>query len=250
MNNDNKFKTDKIVASAIFAVGITLAGYFIGNSFLKARLQDRHVTVKGLSEREVTADLAIWRITIKAVGNDLTEVNNKIISDRNALSEFLIKQGFKEEEIEIGDHFVTDLLANQYGDKSAKNSRYIINATTILKTHSVDKVRKATHLRSILVEKGIVIEDYGPSYVFTKFNDLKPEMLEEAIKNARKSANKFAEDSASKLGALKRANQGIFLIGPAVGSEEDDEYNNKYAARLSISKKIRLVTTLEYFLKE
>ena len=92
MEEGKRFRIDKIIAAVILSVGIALAGYFIGDSFFKARLQNRSVTVKGLSEREVVADLAIWNITIKAAGNDLTEVNNKIIADHKALVDFFIKQ--------------------------------------------------------------------------------------------------------------------------------------------------------------
>lgn len=250
MEEGKRFRIDTILAAVTLSAGIALAGYFIGDSLFKARLQNRSVTVKGLSEREVVADLAIWNITIKAAGNDLTEVNNKIISDYSTLVDFFIKQGFKEEELEIDNYLVTDLLAQTYRDNSARDSRYIINATIILKTPNIEKVKQATQLRSTLVEKGLAVEDNGPSYEFTKFNDIKPEMLEEAIKNARKSASKFAEDSGSKLGSLMRANQGVFLMGPVIGGEGEDEYSNKQAARKSARKKIRLVTTLEYFLKE
>jgi hypothetical protein len=251
MHENIRFRVDRVMAAVIFATGITLAGYFIGNSFLKTRLQDRYVTVKGLSEREVISDLAIWKITIKATGNDLSKVNNKITSDRNILTNFLVKQGFKEEEIEIGNYVVTDLLAQRYRDNSAKDFRYIINATTLLKTSNIDLVRKVTESRSLLVEKGIVIDDEnGPFYEFTKFNDIKQAMLEEAIKNARKAANKFAEDSGNKLGLLRKASQGTFLIRPAIESEGDDEYSSRQAARMSIPKKIRLVTTIEYSLKD
>lgn len=253
MQNFIGFKFERIIAALIFAIGIASAGYFIGDSFLKARLQDRYVVVKGLSEREVTANLAIWPITIKATGNKLAEVNDKIELDRNTVIEFLTKQGFKEEEIEIGNYTVTDLLTQTYRNNTSEDFRYIINANVILRTANVELAKKVTQLQNLLVQKGVVIANEGhegPSYEITKFNDIKPEMLEEAIKNARKSADKFAQDSGSKIGSLRKANQGIFLISPAGGEEGTDESSNSYAARKSVRKKIRLVTTLEYFLKD
>lgn len=235
-----------------------LAGYFIGNSFLQAKSLDRSVSVKGLSEKEVISDLAIWPITIKVAGNNLTEVNNKIELDRNTVISFLTDQGFKPEEIEIGNYIVTDLLAQTYRSNNSEEFRYIITATIILKTTNIDLTNKATKLQNLLVQKGVALgaEGYsnseynGPYYEFTKFNDIKPEMLEEAIKNARKAAEKFAENSGNKLGYLKRANQGIFLISPSDGNEGGEEYSNSQLARRSIRKKIRLVTTLDYSLKD
>ncbi|MDF2966207.1 MAG: hypothetical protein K0Q51_1595 [Rickettsiaceae bacterium] len=250
MHNFTKYTKEHIISALIFASGIALAGYFIGSSFLKARLQDRYVVVKGLSEREITSNLAIWPITIKATGNNLTEVNSKIESDRKTLINFLKECGFNEEEIEIGTYTVTDLLAQEYGNNISEKNRYIINASVIVKSANVNLVEKATQMLNRLVQKDIVLaSERGPFYEFTGFNDLKPQMLEEAIKNAHKSAYKFAEDSGNNIGSLRKANQGIFLFSPAVG-EETDEYSNSQAARRSVRKKVRLVTTLEYFLKD
>jgi len=258
MQLNTSFKVDRIIAAMVFAGGIALAGYFIGNSFLKARSLDRYVIVKGLAEREVIADRAIWPITIKATGNNLNEVNDKIELDRKIVINFLIQQGFKEEEIEIGNYLVTDLLAQAYRNNTSEAFRYIINATVILKTSNVDLTKKVLQLQNLFVQKGVVLgpesnssQDYnGAFYEFTKFNEIKPEMLAEAIKNARKSAEKFAEDSGNKLGPLRKANQGVFLISSEDGCESPDEYNNSQTAKRSVRKKIRLVTTLDYSLKD
>lgn len=242
-----------IIAALLIAAGIALAGYFIGNTVLKAHLQDRYVIVKGLSEREITSDFAIWPINIKATSNNLTEANNKIELDRNTVITFLINQGFKEEEIEIGSYTVTDLLAQTYRNNSSEEFRYIINANIILRTTKVELVNKTTQLQNLLVQKGVVLgnEGYeGLSYEFTKLNEIKPEMLAEAIKNARKAAEKFAEDSGNKIGFLRKANQGMFSISPTYGGNGADEFSNTQAAKKSVRKKIRLVTTLEYFLKD
>lgn len=251
-------KDNRMIGALILAIGIALAGYFIGNSFLQAKSLDRSVTVKGLSEKEIVSDLAIWPITIKVTGNNLSEVNNKAELDRNTVISFLTEQGFKSEEIEIGNYIVTDLLAQTYRSNNSEEFRYIITATIILKTANVELTQKVTKLQNLLVQKGVALgtdgynnsEYNGPSYEFTKFNEIKPEMLEEAIKNARKAAEKFAENSGNKIGYLRKANQGIFLISPSDGNEGGDEYNNSQLARRSVRKKIRLVTTLDYSLKD
>ncbi|KAJ6644811.1 Replicative DNA helicase [Pseudolycoriella hygida] len=177
---------------------LLLAYEILGDSKYLLIFLQRYVTVKGLSEKEVVSDLAIWPISIKVTGNNLTEVNNKIEVDRNTLAQ------------------------------------------------------KVTKLQNLLVQKGIALgaenEEYsnsnysGPTYEFTKFNDIKPEMLEEAIKNARRAAEKFAQDSGSKLGYLKRANQGVFLISPADGSGGGEEYN--YQGMLSLKQALEQVVTI------
>ncbi|MFV9892894.1 SIMPL domain-containing protein [Rickettsia conorii] len=201
-----KCKIERVIAAAILAIGIAFSGYFVGNAFLKSKSLNRNITVKGLSEKEVISNLAIWPITIKATGNNLTEVNKKIESDHNMLVSFLIEQGFKKEEIDFGNYAVTDLLAQSYRNNNSEEYRYIITSTTTLKTSNVALAQKVTKLQNLLVQRGIALgsegynpSDYnGPSYIFTKFNDIKPAMLEEAIRNARKSAEKFAVDSGNK----------------------------------------------------
>jgi hypothetical protein len=243
---NEKFKFTNIVIALIVSTGIALAGFFVGNSFLKAKLLDRTVLAKGLSERKVTSDLAIWPIMIKTTGNNLADVNAKI--------EFLISQGFTADEITLGNFLVKDLLAQDYRSTAAESYRYIITANIMLKTDKIEQVTKANQQQNILAQKGVILgmEEYnaGPFYEFTKFNDIKTEMLSEAIKNARVSAEKFAADSDSKIGELKKANQGTFLISPSDGTESNDEYGNSQAARKSVGKKIRVVTTLEYYLKD
>ena len=251
-----KYNYSKVIFSLILAIGIALGGYFIGNSIFKAKSLDNYIAVKGLSERIIVSDLAIWHIPIKATGNDMVKVNNKIELDRNIVVQFLIEQGFDKEEIEFGDYTVDDLNTNTYrnGGDSEKY-RYVIKAIVVLKTSKVEQVKKVSKLQNLLVQKGITLggSSYssGPFYEFTNFNDIKLGMLEEAIKNARKAAEKIAEHSNTKIGSLKQANQGVFLMSPVDGGEENqnNDYDNSYQARRSISKKLRLVTTLHYFLK-
>lgn len=123
-----KCKIERVIAAAILAIGIAFSGYFVGNAFLKSKSLDRNITVKGLSEKEVISNLAIWPITIKATGNNLTEVNKKIESDHNMLVSFLIEQGFKKEEIDFGNYAVTDLLAQSYRNNNSEEYRYIITS--------------------------------------------------------------------------------------------------------------------------
>jgi hypothetical protein len=242
----------KIIASLIIAVGIIISASLVSNSFLKAKLLNRTVVVKGLAEKEVSADFAIWPITIAATGNNLSEINKKIEADRAILISFLVNQGLNQEDISLGNYQLNDLMINSYRDSNIQNSRYIINATIILKSKDVYLVDKVSKQKNLIIQKGIIFGTDGnnngePYYEYTKFNDIKPEMLTEAIKNARLSAERFANDSGSKVGQLKKANQGIFSISPALQTSSDDYLNTQMALK-SIKKKIRVVTTLEYFL--
>jgi len=245
----NLLITEKTFSMFLLACGIVLAGYNIGNSILKFRMLERQVTVKGLSEREVASDLGIWTIVPKVAANNLAEGYNKIESDKVSIVDFLIKAGFEQSEIVYGNYTVTDLLAQAYRQNNSEDFRYIINSPIILQTSKVELMQKTAQRQSDLTQKGVIFENEGPFYELTKFNDLKPEMLAEGIKNARTAAEKFANDSGSRIGHLKKANQGTFIIGPVGASESENSYDNIQNTKKSLRKKIRVVTTLEYFLE-
>lgn len=239
----------RIIASFLLAIGMIISASLVCNSFLKAKLLDRSIVVKGLAEKEVNADLAVWPIAITATGNALSEVNKKIEYDRSIVMNFLATQGFSKDEITLGDYKLSDLMASSYRDSSIQNARYIITATIILKSNDVHLVDQVSKQKNLLVNKGVTLAnaDDDPYYEFTKFQDIKPEMLTEAIKNARSSAEKLATDSGSKVGKLKKANQGVFSI-TSITPFSSDEYTNVRMGAKSIGKKIRVVATLEYFL--
>ena len=245
----NLLVTERTFSMFLLACGITLAGYYIGNSILKFRMFERQVSVKGLAEREVMSDLGNWTIISKVAANNLAEGYSKIEADKASIVDFLIKEGFEKSEITYGNYTVTDLLAQSYRQNNSEDFRYIINSPVILQTSKVTLLQKAAQSQSDLTQKGVIFENEGPFYEITKFNDLKPEMLAEGIKNARNAAEKFANDSGSRIGNLKKANQGTFIIGPPGASESENSYDNIQNTKKSLRKKIRVVTTLEYFLE-
>ncbi|MEQ8266573.1 MAG: SIMPL domain-containing protein [Parvibaculum sp.] len=233
-----------LTAALILGLGIALGGYLGGQGLVKSRLGDRSVSVKGLSEREVKADLALWALRFVATGNDLTETQGQVKANATAVSNFLKSHGFSDEEIELQAPQVTDRLAQAYSSGPVE-SRFIIAQQIVLRSTDVDKVASANKDTSELVEQGVVLSnEYGPvrpSYLFTGIAALKPEMIEEATKRAREAAETFAADSGSSLGGIKRAWQGQFEIQPrdeTPGVQESEQ----------VAKTVRVVSTIEYLL--
>lgn len=233
-----------IIAGALVGLGVAAGGYFIGTGYYDAHMGNRVVSVKGLSERNVTADLAFWPIRFVATGNDLTEVQGKIRADAQAIREFLGKYGFEDASIELQSLQVTDVAAQPYRSGPIDN-RFIISQLLMLRSEEVEKVAEAARSASELVEAGVILSsDMGPSqpiYLFKSLAELKPEMLDEATARAREAAQSFAEDSDSKLGGIKRANQGVFQIlarDQAPGISESSQ----------IAKRVRVVSSIDYFL--
>lgn len=238
---DNKFFN--LITALIIALAFLLGSFFIGGGLSKFRTDDRYVTMKGLAEMDVKADLAVWPIGFTATGDILSEVQDKIEADTVSILKFLESQGIKKEDISIGRILVTDLLAQSYRPQGELQSRFIVNSTVNVRTDQVDVVTSASQKTGNLVRKGVVLTEYtGPSYIFTKLNDIKPEMIASATANARTAAEKFAKDSGSKIGKIRRANQGMFIILPRDESLNIDE-------KQVIDKKVRVVSTIEYFLK-
>lgn len=233
------------VAVCVVSVALVAGGYVVGDGLRGFRGGDRYVSVKGLAEKEVKADLAIWQIRTTATGDDLATLQAKIDSDAAAITAFLIERGFAASDIQPQRVEVTDVLANQYrSNEAGKQNRYIIARTLLVRSANVDSVEKTSSATGDLVKKGIVL-DYsnpsiiGPFYLFTKLNDIKPEMIAEATRNARASGEQFAKDSGSALGAIRQASQGYFTILPRNQIAGADESNQLF-------KTVRVVTTIDY----
>jgi len=231
----------------LLALGIALAGWWVGQGFEKGRAADRYVTVKGISEREVKADVAVWVLRFVASDNDLARAQTKIASSQKAILEFLAKYGIPTGATEIQGLEVNDLLANPYRSGPIE-SRYIINQGILARSDHPEAIQVLSQKVGELVEGGVVLTAGGgpapgPTYLFTRLNDLKPEMIAEATANARAAALQFAKDSKSRLGGIRQANQGVFVILPRDQSPGTME-------ELQLNKTVRVVTTVEYYLKD
>lgn len=222
-------------------LGLATLGYLLGNAAIEFKSYDRTVTVKGLSEREFTADIVIWPIQFTVAGNDLTSLYNSIDDQAGKIREFLKKNGIQDDEITVAPPAITDKSAQQYGNNARAEFRYTATQTVTVYSKNVDGVRRIMSALSELGKQGIVFSggNYGsqPEYLFTRLNDVKPQMIEEATRKAREVAQKFAKDSDSLLGKIKTASQGQFSISPR-------DKNNPQI------KKVRVVSTIEYYLSD
>ena len=236
----------------------TLGGSFIlGKSFENLRKGDRYVTVKGFAEREVKADLAVWPIKVRVASNDLADAGRSIELQKSKVVQFLVKHGFDAKEIIQQDLRVSDKQAREYGPANLKDMlRYVVDATILLRSKNVEKVEEVSRMTDELVRAGVVLstknewQGEGPKYIFTQLNNIKPEMMAEATRNSKNAATQFVHESGSKLGAIRKASQGLFSIeerdafsvGPAEGG-------GAYTVGASDPfKRVRVVVTVDYFL--
>jgi hypothetical protein len=238
---NNKRITEAIVLGAFLCLGLIVLGYLISSSIIRIKGLDRTVTVKGLSEREMPANRAIWPIKFSEADNDLSNLYSVVQKKTELIIAFLKKNGFEDKEISILAPAILDRQAQGYVDPNKIKFRYTANSIITVYTSKVDSIRETMKKLVQLGKQGIAIggQDHQTriEYLFTKLNEIKPEMVEEATKKAREVAEKFTKDSNSKLGKIKRARQGQFSIN-------NRDSNTPYI------KKIRVVSTLEYYLSD
>jgi uncharacterized protein len=234
-------------AAGLVAVGLIVGGYLVGRGFEQSRLGDRFVTVKGVAEREVEADLAIWNLQFTAGGNDLAAVQRQIAANVELTLAFLERNGISRDLVSVTGLRVVDAAANPYQQGPVAN-RYSVTQTVLVRSEEPDVVDAASQNVSELVEAGVVLvsgQEWGPggpTFVFRGLNDIKPMMIAEATARAREAAVEFARDSESELGRIRRANQGVFEILPRDPAPDIQESNR-------IDKTVRVVTTVDYYLR-
>jgi hypothetical protein len=241
MNENSTLRTVILAVAIVFAAGL------LGRGIVQFRLADRYVSVKGVAERDVVADVGIWPLRFVSTADLLENAREKIELDRRRVAAFLARAGVDSSAISLRSLEVTDAQANPYRQGPVQ-SRYIVTMTLVVRSNDVEQLRRASQSIGELVAAGVVLSagEYGgggPTYLFTKLNDLKPEMLAESTANARKAAQQFALESGARVGAIRRAYQGVFEILPRDQTRGIDQSSE-------IRKILRVVSTLEYYLQD
>ncbi len=231
-------KNNLLLPALLLAAALVIAGYFIGNMHKTGKEYDRYVQVKGLSEREVQADLAVWPINAVLTGNDLKTLKAHIENQNKQVYQFFLDQGFNDAELTRGMVNITDARSNLYNNNNQYTGfRYLSKSEFTVRTKNIKKLQKALSESLTLMSQGIVLgskNEWRPiEYIFTGLNELKPSMIEEATTNARQVAEKFARDSDSKVGPIRVARQGQFSI--------NDRDQNTPEIKI-----IRVVSTIDY----
>lgn len=230
----------KYISAALIALGIVILGLCIKAGIDNFSNRDRVVTVRGLCEKEVNANVVTWPIVTKEMGNELPAIYNRIQASNNAILDFLHANGITDAEISVNAPDVSDVQANAYNQRE-QLYRYIVTNVIVVKSEKVDKVNELIKKQTELLKQGIAIVagdySYPITYDYTELNSIKPEMIAEGTRNARQAADKFAEDSESGLGKIKTASQGQFSI------ENRDQYT-------PYIKTVRIVTYITYYLED
>ena len=220
-------------------ISIVMAAVILALGLANIITPERSVSVRGLAEREVDADLAVWNMSFSMGENSLESMQKSILEKTEVIKKYLIKHGLEESDFTVKPAAITDNSLNSYMDQTKITYKFVARQTILVRSEKIEAVKSAYADSLELVSAGIAVnQDYDSkvSYEFTKLNDIKPEMIAEATKNARTAAEQFAHDSNSKVGKIKKASQGLFTIEDAAVGLED-------------KKSVRVVNTVEYLLK-
>lgn len=227
---------NRILESLILAAAIVVFGGFICCGLSKMGNRERTVSVRGLAEKEVLADKVFWSVSFTEVGNEISAIYRNVAEKDSLIIKFFLERGIDREDITVNAPGIADALADRYREKLPEN-RYTMTSTITLASSQVENVRTLQSEIAELAAQGIALDVGYANYEFTGLNAIKPQMIEEATKNARAAAEKFAKDSDSELGKIRNAQQGVFSI-------DNRDENTPYI------KKVRVVTYVDFMLDD
>lgn len=238
MSDSSRISFFAVVAAALLALALAFMAVSIKTGLLQFRDADRVVSVKGLAEREVQADLALWPINFTVLGDGLDALQSDIETQQNLIRSFLLLKGFAEDDLQLAMPKITDQHANLYGSNMPPQ-RYRAEVTVLVRTGDIEQVKSGMQSVGELVKSGVALTqsyEHQPQFIFTELNSIKPEMIALATQEARAAADQFARDAGAEVGSIRRASQGYFSI------EDVDPYTPEI-------KKVRVVTSVDYILR-
>lgn len=221
------------------SIAIVIAAAILGFSITQAAAPKRSVLVRGLAQREVDANLAVWNVSYGLGGDELAALQKEISSKNAVIMDFLERHGLSKDDYSVLPAAITDTSLDMYSDKTRLAYRYLATSTLLVRTTKIKEVKAAFKDALELAKEQIALkQDYENkiNYEFTGLNEIKPEMIAQATLSARAAAEQFAKDSNSEVGKIKNATQGLFSIENASAGLED-------------KKSVRVVTQIEYLLK-
>ncbi len=231
-------ETKRWLASAgVLSLGLVLGGYLLGDGLTRAKSADRSVTVRGLAEKEVTADLATWTIAYSATASDLSTAQASIDRDTNSIRAFFRELGFPADALQPTGVNVSNFTNNGI-------PQFTVRQRMSLRSNDIKRAQSAVRRQFDLVKRGVQLEDgSNMAFTFTRLNDIKPQMVAEATRDARSAAEQFARDSNTSVGGIKSATQGYFSV------EARDGDSGGWGVSDTPYKKVRVVTTIDFYLR-
>lgn len=227
-----------LASAGVLAAGLIVGGYLLGNGLVRAKEADRSVTVRGLAERDVTADLATWTIAYSATAEDLASAQASVDRDSDSIRAFFRELGFPADDLQP-----TGVNVSQFTENGVP--RFTVRQRMTLRSTDIKRAQAAVRRQFELVRRGVVLEEgSGMAFTYTRLNAIKPEMVAAATRDARAAAEQFAKDSGTSVGNIKSATQGYFEV-----TARDGDSGGGWGVSDTPYKKVRVVTTVDFYLR-
>lgn len=234
-------------ASVILALGMAIGSAGLARGMVAMKRADREVTVRGVAQRDVTADRASWSVSYSEDAYALPDALAAVDRDSSKVLSYLASQDFSGKSTSPSSANVS--VRDEYINGRPTGMKiYTVSRSIAFTTREVAKVQAVQANKDQLAREGLVVDHVNASYEYTSLDKIKPEMIGEATKDARGAAQKFASDSGSSVGGIKSATQGYFSVSSRGTQDADDEYGSSGNTASSPDQRVRVVTTIEYYL--
>ena len=236
-------KKEYVFASFLFGLFLLGGSFLLSQSIRYQKDFERFIKVKGLAEKKVKSDKSIWTMKYQATGNSLSEIYAKVSSNKEIITQFLVKKGIKSNEMEFHNVTLNDNFS--YGSKVHKGAqRYRASSGVSVYSLNVDSIKKFSQQTSGLIQQGVTLTSNRVRFSFGSLNNIKQDMLTLAMKNARLAAESFLKGSQTRVKNVRNISLGLFsVIDLSRGS------SGYYSSSTSLYKKVRVVVGVSYFIE-
>jgi hypothetical protein len=233
--------------AVILAAGFGMGSVALANGLVRMQRTDREVTVRGVAQRDVSANRANWSVNYSESAFTLAEALAATDRDTATIRAFLKQQGFAGTSTEPGSAGI-NTSSEMIKDKPTGRTIYSVSREIAFSTDNVAGVQQIERRKDALAQQGLVVGGTYASFEYTLLDKIKPDMIGAATKDARQAAEKFADDSGASVGGIRSASQGYFSVSgrDAAGNDEGDGGGSSTAS--SPNQRVRVVTTIVYYL--
>jgi hypothetical protein len=239
-----------IVLGVLLALGISAGAYLLGYQAKQIGGGRQSISVEGLAEKPVEADVAEWTVGVNVVGGTFAEALQKSRAALPDLKHFLVSQGFDPNVMRDSSERVTEhYVEKQLPDGRVRNVQQGYQASQDIVLTSPDLPKIETAYRAIvqLQAEGHPVTYSAPLYLVSNLEEVKMSLIGAATDNARLRADEFAKHGGVVVGHMRTASQGAFYILPAGASTEVDDYGyGGVYDKSTMDKMARVVVTIEY----
>lgn len=231
----------KVSLAAFAGLVIIISAWLLAQGVRNFRAESPKINVTGLAEKQITSDLIVWNLTLKAKDNTRASAYNEYQRAAKVMKKYLKEQGIADSSLTTSSVDISPETRQVYNSESHQydiyNDGYSVSQTFTVRSGNLPLVERVYQNISELYNQGLDFSSNAPLYYYTRLNDLKMEMLNKASENAYERARTIAGGSHSSIGALLTSSMGVFQI---VGLNSEEEYS--WGGTFNTSSKVKVAS--------